>query len=139
VSARTLVAVAALTAACCTQGKPPPAADAGGGPARTVQALPRASGPVSVRGGETIELEGARVQVVQVTYLNQPCPPGVQCIHSGVMKLVEFRVLRGGAPVLATLSEGERKPVNGVELSVRAVREGPEAEVEASLPVAPAR
>ena len=93
-----------------------------------------------MRGGETIELEGARVaRSVRVTYLNQPCPPGVQCIHSGVMKLVEFRVLRGAAPVSATVSEGERRLVDGVELSVRAVRDGPEAEVEVSLPVAPAR
>ena len=131
-----LLAVVALSTACCTQGKPPPGASSA--PARTA-ALPRSSGPITVRGGETIELDGATVAVVQVTYLNEPCPPGMQCIHSGILKQVEFRVRRGQAPVVATVVEGQRQVVDGVELVVRAVRAGPEADVEASLPLAPAR
>ena len=131
-----LLAVVALSTACCTQGKPPPGE--GAAPARTA-ALPRASGPITVRGGETIELDGATVTVVQVSYQNEPCPPGMQCLHSGVIKQVEFRVRRGPAPVVATVVEGQRQVVDGVELAVRAVRPGPEADVEASLPVAPAR
>jgi hypothetical protein len=136
VSLLNLLAVVALSTACCTQGRPPPGE--GSAPARTA-ALPRASGLITVRGGETIELDGATVTVVQVSYLNEPCPPGMQCLHSGVIKQVEFRVRRGQAPVVATVVEGQRQVVDGVEVVVRAVRAGPEADVEASLPVAPAR
>jgi hypothetical protein len=153
VSPLRLVALLALSTACCTQGKPPPGDQApapapAGAPAptsapapapRAAAALPRGSGVVTARGGETIELDGARITVVRVTYLNEPCPPGMQCLHSGILKQVEVRVLRGPAPVLATVVEGQPQVVDGVQIAVRAVRPGPEADLEASLPVAPVR
>jgi hypothetical protein len=137
-SMRTLLA-AALATACCTQGRPPPPDDRAGPAARAAAPLPLASGLLTVRGGETIELRGASVTVSQVTYLDQPCPPNVQCIHSGVIRQVLLRVVRSGPPVLASLGEGERQVVDGVELAVKAVRAGPEADLEASLPVAAGR
>jgi hypothetical protein len=134
-----IAAAAALAMACCAERKGLPSGEAAASTASVAPARPRASGRVTVRGGETIELAGARVVVGTVTYLNQPCPPDVQCIHSGVVKQVELTVIRTGAPVLASLREGERKVVDGVELAVDAVRAGPEADVEATLTVAPVR
>ena len=49
--------------------------------------------------------------------------------------MVEFHVTHSGAPVTASLNEGTLRVVDGVELSVVTVREGPEAEVEARLPL----
>ncbi len=129
--ARILVAVARVGACCAVPGRPPDPA-----PRREA---PLASGLVTVHRGDTIELRGARVEVREVTYLDQPCPPNVKCVHSGVIRRVLFGVIHTGSPVIASVAEGEQKVVDGVELAVKAVREGPEADVAASLPVAPKR
>jgi hypothetical protein len=101
-------------------------------------AAPLGSGRVTVRGGEELLLRGATIAVDRVTFLDQPCPKDVQCIQSGIIRTVGFRVRRANGPVPATLREGESRVVEGVELRVVAVRQGPEADVEAALPLAPA-
>jgi hypothetical protein len=142
VSRRALLAVFALAAAACTTERPAPMAI----PPTEPRPLPGAyappppplgSGRVTVRGGEELRLRGATVAVERVTFLDVPCPKDVQCVHSGVIKTVGFRVAREGGPVPATLREGESRVVEGVELRVVAVRQGPEADVEAALPLAP--
>ena len=125
----------ALLVAACSAPHPTPAQRAADAPSPAVAARPLASGPVTVRGGEVIELAGARVEVGRIIYLNRPCPEGAQCVISGVIKQVELRVVRWGTSALVSLSEGERKVESGVEIVVRSVRPGPEAEIEVSLPL----
>jgi len=124
-----LVGWLALGAACATP------ATAGTPPVDAVKPLPLASGPVTVREGSRIALQGATVAVDRITYLNEPCPAGVQCIHSGVIKRVQFTVTHSGAPVPGGLSEGTSQTFDGVEVRVVSVSEGPAAVLEASLPV----
>ncbi|MEW5848003.1 MAG: hypothetical protein AB2A00_04285 [Myxococcota bacterium] len=109
----------------------PPAATPA--PAPTEEA--RATGKVTVKGGEVFSLKGAQVLVKQVTYLNQPCPKGAKCLHSGVIKSVQFVVTRDGGDEAAVVTSGEQKVTRGVMLRVHDVREGPEADVEAQLPL----
>ncbi len=115
--------------AAATQPTPTPAPTA---------AASLATGRQVVKGGETFSLQGATVTVDRVTYLNNPCPPGAQCITSGVIKTVAFSVTAGAASDKAVLSEGMQRVVSGVMPRVVSVTAGPQAEIEASLPVAPA-
>jgi hypothetical protein len=128
-----LAALAALCAACAT----PAAAGAGEARGGDTSAAPLASGAVTVRGGETLSLRGATVHVDRVTYVNSPCPAGVVCIHSGIIKRVEVTVTHTGAPVTVGLLEGSRQVVDGVEVHLVSVSEGPTAVLEASLPLGP--
>ena len=49
----------------------------------------------TVKGGESFDLRGGvRVHIERVTYLDRPCPQGVMCIHSGMIKTVGFSVER---------------------------------------------
>jgi hypothetical protein len=121
----------ALGAACATS------ASADGPAADAVKSLPRATGRVTVRGGELLALEGATVRVDQVTYLDQPCPKDVLCVHSGVIRMVGVTVTHGGAPASGGVSEGRSQVLAGVEVRVLSVAAGPMAVIEASLPVAP--
>lgn len=137
----TFLLALSLSAVACSQDRgaqrpdaaEKPSTSAAGLEAPPSQAL--ASGVVTVRGGEVLRLRGATVGIDQVTYLNQPCPPDVRCIHSGVIKLVHFQVTRTGAPLRAAVPEGAEQSVDGVLLVVRQVRPGPEADIEASLPL----
>jgi hypothetical protein len=120
---------AALAASGCTQDKGQQRADpvetSGGAGAGAV-----APGTITVRGGERFQVEGTAVLVEQVTYLNQPCPPDARCFHSGIIKLVHFELTRDGTPHKAAVPEGARQVVAGVELAVKQVRAGPEADIE---------
>lgn len=100
--------------------------------------LPRATGTVQVKGGEVLALQGASVHVVRVVFENQPCPKGVQCVHSGIIKTVVLAVERGGSREERVIAEGAAGPLNGVMLRVLKVEAGPVATVEASLPLAAA-
>ena len=104
-------------------------------PEPTLTVNPKDSGRQKVHGGEALALEGADVKVVKVVYVNSPCPKGAECIHSGIIKVVQFKVARGGQEKLVSVSEGNDQVVEGVQLRVFVVTEGPQAEVEASLPV----
>src|SRR6185312_2905959 len=74
-----------------TQTPPPPGSS--GMPAASNA---NTTGRQKVKGGESFALSGpTTVTVKQVTYVNQPCPPGVQCITSGLIRTVQFEVVRG--------------------------------------------
>ena len=120
-----LLVLSALSLACCATDKAahPSAAE-----------LPFSSGPRTVTGSEVIGLRGASVTVEKVIYVNSPCPEGAQCIHSGVVKQVLFTVTHTGT-AQATVVADSTQVVDGVELRVHAVREGPQADIEVSLPV----
>ena len=136
----TALVLATLCAASgCVQGQSARRADevATGGGGGGSALGPLTTGLVTVRGGEVLVLRGAIVRVEQVTYLNQPCPPEVRCIHSGIIRLVHFEITRGGAPKKAAVPQGATQVVEGVELKVKEVRPGPEASVQASLPLSP--
>lgn len=98
-------------------------------------ALPRGVGRTLVKGGETLALQDATVVVKRVAYLNQPCPPDVKCAHSGIVKSVQFEVQHAGRSEEAFVAEGAQQVINTVMVRVLAVEEGPQAWVEASLPV----
>lgn len=112
---------------------PPPPPGAGG-----LRPNPMSTGRQTVRGGESFSLHGpTMVNVLRVIYVNQPCPPNVQCIHSGIIKTVEFDVSRDGAHETGTVAMGSPRVLAGIQLQVFDVQPGPVAEVEASLPVVP--
>ncbi len=85
----------------------------------------------TVRGGETLPLEGVRVVVDQVTSIEQKCPANARCLHSGIIKMVHFRVFGSGPSKLVAVPQGATQVVDGVELKVLQVRAGPEADVAA--------
>ena len=89
-------------------------------------------------GGRLRGVVGAHLAYrVRVAFPPRRDEPVIEEVYlDGVMKLVEFHVSHSGAPVAATLNEGTIRVVDGVELSVVNVREGPEAEREARLPLA---
>jgi hypothetical protein len=148
---RTMLTVGMVAMAACTSSK----AEEGGGsspspvpasaqsapaptPTAAPAALPLATGRQVVKGGETFALQGATVAVDRVTFVNNLCPPGAQCLTSGIIKTVAFSVTAGGAAEKTVLSEGMQRVVSGIMLRVVSVTAGPQAEIEASLPVAPA-
>lgn len=116
------------------QAQPPPTTAAPDEPQDTAPAA-RSTGVVTVKGGEDLALDGATVHVKQVSYMNQPCPKAVKCVHSGVVKSVAFVVRTAAGEETAYVNEGGEKAVLGVLLRVKVVREGPQADVEASLPL----
>jgi hypothetical protein len=111
-------------------------ATSAGVPGDAVKPLPRATGPVTVRGGETLRLQGAAVKVDLVTFLDEPCPAGAQCIHSGIIKRVQVTVTQGDATASGGVAEGTGQVLAGVEVRVVSMAPGPVAVLEASLPVA---
>jgi len=129
-----LLLAAALAASGCTQDKAQqrtnPVETSGGAGAV-------APGSVTVRGGERFQLQGTSVLVEQVAYLNQPCPPDARCFHSGIIKLVHFELTRDGTSQKAAVPEGAKQLVAGVELAVKQVRAGPEADIELGLGLSP--
>jgi hypothetical protein len=78
-------------------------------------------------------LGDATVKVTRVTYVNQPCPKDVQCVHSGVVKSVGFEVDRAGAHEEGFVAEGVTRSLLGVVLQVISVQECPRAQVDVAL------
>jgi hypothetical protein len=87
-----------------------------------------------VKGDEVFQLVGAMVRVDRVVYVHNPCPPGVQCITSGIIHNVHVTVTRGDVTEAAIVGEVKDKGVNGVQVHVGEVRPGPTAEVMFDLP-----
>lgn len=112
-----------------------PAPEASVSPPQTAQTA-RDTGRQKVHGGEAFTLSGAEVKVSKVVYVNQPCPKGAECIHSGIIKVVHFQVAHGGPEQQASVHEGQDAVVDGVQLRVFSVTEGPQAEIQASLALA---
>jgi hypothetical protein len=125
---------ASKTTSAASGTAPAPVADT---PAAAPAEGGRGSGTLSVKGGEVIPLAGAKVTVKRVSYLNQPCPKDVQCVHSGVVHSVQFAVERDGKTEETFVDLDHPKVVQGVMLRVQSVEEGPVATVDVSLPVVP--
>jgi hypothetical protein len=125
-----------ITPAQAVAAQPTPAAKSEIQPEPALVVNRQASGRQMVRGGETLALAGADVKVVKVVYVNSPCPKGAECIHSGIIKMVQFKVARDGQEKDASVSEGKDEVVQGVELRVFSVSEGAQAEIQATVPEA---
>jgi hypothetical protein len=95
---------------------------------------PLASGRRTVAGGEVIALRGASVTVARVMYVNSPCPEGAKCLTSGIVKQVQFKV-QHTVETEVTVNADSTQVVDGLELRVHDVRAGPQADIEASLPL----
>ena len=133
---RRLVLIVAVAVAGCTSSAAEQKSDPNAAPP-SVSAGPTTTGKQQVKGGESFSLRGGTtVSVKSVAYANSPCPPGVQCISSGIVKLVHFTVSHGAVAEEAAVNAGTSKVVAGVELQVLSVEAGPVAEIEARLPVA---
>ncbi|MBS2028240.1 MAG: hypothetical protein JST54_10075 [Deltaproteobacteria bacterium] len=112
---------------------PPPPPGTGGTPASSNAFT---TGRQRVKGGEIFALNGPiTVTVKQVTYVNQPCPAGAQCITSGIIRTVQFEVVHGADTQQMSVNAGTFRVAAGVQLHVLNVEPGPLAEIEASLPV----
>jgi len=116
--------------------KAEPAAPAAEPSKQTAGQLPQLA-RATVKGGEELLLDGATVRVLMVTYINQPCPKDVQCVHSGVIRSVRFQVQNADGQDEAVVEAGGEKVVRTVMLRVQDVTEGPSAMVEVQRAVMP--
>jgi len=108
----------------------PVAAAVDGGAASDAGGAAGASTLTRVKGGEVLRVGTAEVQVIRVNYVNSPCPEGAKCVHSGIVKTVNFKVTGDGPPEEFAVGAGNARASNGVLIKVLSVDEGPSASLE---------